>query len=43
MGAFSCVVAATGDEARSKHQEILDAQTPDVAVASYAWFTGLDL
>ena len=43
MSAFSCVVAATDEEARRKHQEILDAQTPEVAVASYAWFTGLDL
>jgi FMN-dependent oxidoreductase (nitrilotriacetate monooxygenase family) len=43
MSAFSCVVAATKEEARRKHQELLDAQTPDVAVASYAWFTGLDL
>lgn len=43
MSAFSCVVAPTGAEARRKHQDILDAQTPDVAVASYAWFTGLDL
>jgi len=43
MSAFSCVVAPTEAEARLKHQAILDAQTPDVAVASYAWFTGLDL
>lgn len=43
MSAFSCVVAATDEEAKRKHQEILDAQTPEVAVASYAWFTGLDL
>lgn len=43
MSAFSCVVGATDEEARAKHQAIIDAQTPDVAVASYAWFTGLDL
>ena len=43
MSAFSCVVAPTEAEARAKHQSILDAQTPEVAVASYAWFTGLDL
>ncbi|AKR54428.1 hypothetical protein XM25_01120 [Devosia sp. H5989] len=43
MSAFSCVVAPTEEEARRKHQEILDAQTPEVAVSSYAWFTGLDL
>jgi FMN-dependent oxidoreductase (nitrilotriacetate monooxygenase family) len=43
MSAFSCVVASTEAEAQRKHREILDAQTPEVAVASYAWFTGLDL
>jgi len=43
MSAFSCVIAASKQEAQRKHQEILNAQTPDVAVASYAWFTGLDL
>jgi FMN-dependent oxidoreductase (nitrilotriacetate monooxygenase family) len=43
MSAFSCVIGATEDEAKQKHQALLDAQTPEVAVASYAWFTGLDL
>ncbi|KKC39655.1 hypothetical protein WH87_05755 [Devosia epidermidihirudinis] len=43
MSAFSCVVAATEEEAQRKYAEILAAQTPEVAVASYAWFTGLDL
>jgi FMN-dependent oxidoreductase (nitrilotriacetate monooxygenase family) len=43
MTAFSCVVAATEEEARCKHEAILASQTPEVAVASYAWFTGLDL
>jgi len=43
MSAFSCVIADSKEHARRKHQEILDAQTPEVAVASYAWFTGLDL
>jgi len=43
MSAFSCVIAASKEDAQRKHQQILDAQTPEVAVASYAWFTGLDL
>jgi len=43
MSAFSCVIAANKEDAQRKHQEILNAQTPEVAVASYAWFTGLDL
>lgn len=43
MSAISCVVAATEEEAKRKYAEILAAQTPEVAVASYAWFTGLDL
>ncbi len=43
MAAFSCVVGATHDEAERKYQAILDSQNPEVAVASYAWFTGLDL
>lgn len=43
MSAFSCVVAPTRDEAERKYQEILDCQRPEVAVASYAMFTGLDL
>jgi len=43
MSAFSCVIGDSLDEARRKHQAILDAQTAEVAVASYAWFTGLDL
>jgi len=43
MSAFSCVVAPTREAAQRKYQEVLDSQTPEVAVASYAWFTGLDL
>lgn len=43
MSAVSAVLGATEEEAKRKYQEILDAQTPEVAVASYAWFTGLDL
>lgn len=43
MSAFACVIGATTDEAHRKYQAILDSQRPEVAVASYAWFTGLDL
>lgn len=43
MSAFSCVIGKTSQDAQRKHQRILDSQNPDVAVASYAWFTGLDL
>lgn len=43
MSAFSCVVAPTTAEAQRVYDEILASQDPDVAVASYAWFTGLDL
>ena len=43
MSSFDCVVAATREEAAAKHEAILAAQNPDVAVASYAMFTGLDL
>lgn len=43
MSAFSCVIGATEEEANAKHQAVLDAQDPAVAVASYAMFTGLDL
>ncbi|QEE62129.1 NtaA/DmoA family FMN-dependent monooxygenase [Salinibacterium sp. dk2585] len=43
MSAFSCVIGATEEEAKAKHQAVLDAQDPAVAVASYAMFTGLDL
>lgn len=43
MSAFACVVAPTHEEAQAKYDAILGSQSPDVAVASYAWFTGLDL
>ena len=43
MTSFDCVVAPTRDEAIAKHDAILTSQNPDVAVASYAMFTGLDL
>ncbi|MFI9625688.1 NtaA/DmoA family FMN-dependent monooxygenase [Streptomyces sp. NPDC052042] len=43
MSAFSCVVGATTSDAERRYQQILDAQRPEVTVASYAMFTGLDL
>ena len=43
LSAFAAVVGATPEEARRKHEAIAAAQDPEVTVASYAWFTGLDL
>jgi alkanesulfonate monooxygenase SsuD/methylene tetrahydromethanopterin reductase-like flavin-dependent oxidoreductase (luciferase family) len=43
LSSFDCVVAPTREEAVAKHEAILAAQNPDVAVVSYAMFTGLDL
>lgn len=43
MSAFAAVIGSTEEEARRKYAEVADAQNPDVTVASYAWFTGLDL
>ncbi|MDZ8200491.1 NtaA/DmoA family FMN-dependent monooxygenase [Microbacterium sp. SSW1-59] len=43
MAEFRCVVADTEEEARRYYDEVLAAQTADVTVASYAWFTGIDL
>ncbi|MFD4422276.1 NtaA/DmoA family FMN-dependent monooxygenase [Agromyces sp. NPDC058484] len=43
MSAFACVIGKTREDAERKYQRVLDSQDPDVAVASYAWFTGLDL
>lgn len=43
MSAFSCVIGDSKEEAERKYEEVLDAQNPEVAVASYAMFTGLDL
>ena len=43
MSAFAAVVGSTEEEARRKYAEVADAQNPEVTVASYAWFTGLDL
>jgi FMN-dependent oxidoreductase (nitrilotriacetate monooxygenase family) len=43
LAGVAMVIAATHEEAERKHQEILGYQTPEITVASYAWFTGLDL
>ncbi len=43
MSSFDCVVAPTRAEAVAKHEAIVASQHPDVAVVSYAMFTGLDL
>ncbi|MGV2903055.1 LLM class flavin-dependent oxidoreductase, partial [Microbacterium sp. AGC62] len=43
MSAFAAIVGSTEEEAQRKYAEVADAQNPDVTVASYAWFTGLDL
>lgn len=43
MSAFAAVVGGTEEEARRKYAEVAEAQNPEVTVASYAWFTGLDL
>ena len=41
--AFSCVVGDTEFQAQEKHNTILKTQRCNVAAASYAMFTGLDL
>lgn len=43
MAEFRCVIGDTVEDAHRRHQEVLDAQTPEVTVASYASFTGLNL
>lgn len=43
MSAFAAVIGDTESEAREKYESLAAAQNPDVTVASYAWFTGLDL
>lgn len=43
MSAFAAVVGSTEEEAQRAYAEAADAQNPEVTVASYAWFTGLDL
>ena len=43
LAGIAIVIAPTREQAERKHQEILDAQRPEITLASYAWFTGLDL
>lgn len=43
MSEFRCVIGDTREDAQRKYDEVLASQTPEVTVASYAWFTGLDL
>ncbi len=43
ISAMSCVVAKSTEEAHKKRQSIVSEQNPDIAAASYAMFTGLDL
>jgi FMN-dependent oxidoreductase (nitrilotriacetate monooxygenase family) len=43
LAGVTVVVAPTREAAQRKHEEILASQTPEITVASYAWFTGLDL
>lgn len=43
MSAFSCVIGDSKAEAERKYQDVLDSQNPEVTVASYAIYTGLDL
>ena len=43
LAGVATVVAPTREAAQRKHREILDCQTPEITIASYAWFTGLDL
>ncbi|SJN21393.1 Monooxygenase, DszA family [Microbacterium esteraromaticum] len=43
MAEFRCIIGETEEDAQRLYQEVLDSQTPEVTVASYAWFTGLDL
>jgi FMN-dependent oxidoreductase (nitrilotriacetate monooxygenase family) len=40
---LSMVVAPTREDAQRKYQSYLDLQTPDLAIASYSMFTGIDL
>ncbi|GAA1806264.1 NtaA/DmoA family FMN-dependent monooxygenase [Agromyces neolithicus] len=43
MAAISAVVGSTEEEAQRKYASVAAAQNPDVTIASYAWFTGLNL
>lgn len=43
MSAFSCVVGSTRQDAQRRYRAVLDTQSREVTVASYAMFTGIDL
>jgi long-chain alkane monooxygenase len=43
IAGVAMVIGATREEAERKHREILDSQTPEITVASFALYTGLDL
>ncbi|MGF3053345.1 NtaA/DmoA family FMN-dependent monooxygenase [Microbacterium sp. YY-03] len=43
MWAMAAIVGSTEEEAKAKYASVADAQDPALTVASYAWFTGLDL
>jgi FMN-dependent oxidoreductase (nitrilotriacetate monooxygenase family) len=43
LAGVSIVVASTREQAEKEYRRIVDAQNPDLAVASYAMFTGIDL
>jgi long-chain alkane monooxygenase len=43
LAGVTVVVGPTREAAQRKHEEILESQTPEITIASYAWFTGLDL
>jgi len=43
IAGVAVVVGATREEAQRKHRRILDSQTPEITVSSFALYTGLDL
>jgi len=43
LAGVALVIAPTHEAAERRHREILDCQTPEITIASFAWFTGLDL
>jgi FMN-dependent oxidoreductase (nitrilotriacetate monooxygenase family) len=43
LAGVAMVIGKTREEAQRKHRRILDSQTPEITVASFAMYTGLDL
>jgi FMN-dependent oxidoreductase (nitrilotriacetate monooxygenase family) len=43
LAGVSTVIGSTREQAQKEYRRIIDAQNPDIAVASYAMFTGIDL